>query len=329
LEGVERGCLVEAWDAECAPAADFAAAEVEAEGADCGLPTADDLAEGGAALAVGLSAQAAVIAGLLEAGEEPAGAVGEFAAATEVDRTLAAGDAVGDAIVGSVADGAAVTVAGNDGTGAGEDLGVLADEVEGEHGKGSGFRVQGSGDGVVGQRGSEIADIVGEGREGETGGGIGVLGVGFELAESNEEGGHLGFGAEDEEEVVHEYAATELLDGAVVGVAVGADRDFGLLDELGPEQKDDAASGGTFEMVGGLQDEALVEWADDLADGLLVLFREVVEEVVVLEPGGEEGVGFRRVLLARGGGFGHGSSPERGGWDMVMRTVYIFTLFVQ
>ena len=74
------------------------------------LPLAYDVPEGGASVALGPSALAAVVSGLLQAGKERAGASGEFLAAAEVDRALAAGDAVGDAVIGP-AGGAAGAVA--------------------------------------------------------------------------------------------------------------------------------------------------------------------------------------------------------------------------
>ncbi len=128
LGGGVGGGFVVAGDAEASPAADLAAAEVEAVGANRLLPAADDTSEDGAALAVCLSAHATVVSGLLEAGEEFAGSAGKLFAAAEVDGALATGDAVGDAIVGSVAGTAACAVAGDDRADASEDLGVVVDE---------------------------------------------------------------------------------------------------------------------------------------------------------------------------------------------------------
>ncbi len=159
LGGGVGGDLVVAGDTEASPSADFTAAEVEAVGADCLLPLADDLSEGGASLAFGPSADATVVAGLLELGEECAGAIGEFLAAAEVDGALAAGDSVGDAIVGSVAGGFAGAVACDDGADAGEDIRVVADEVEGRHGEGPGDRLQAAGDRFEGWSGFGGADI--------------------------------------------------------------------------------------------------------------------------------------------------------------------------
>ncbi len=129
LGGSEGGGLVVAGDAEGTPTADFAAAEVEAVSADRLLPLAYDAPQGGAALALCLSAHAAVVSGLLELGEECTGPIGELFAAAEVDGALVSGDPVGNAIVGAVADGAACAVACDDGTDMGEDVGVVADEL--------------------------------------------------------------------------------------------------------------------------------------------------------------------------------------------------------
>ncbi len=77
LGGGEGGRLVKAWDAKGTPAVDFAAAEVEAVGADCLLPAAYDASESVASLSFGFSAHTAQVSGFLEAGEERAGLIGE------------------------------------------------------------------------------------------------------------------------------------------------------------------------------------------------------------------------------------------------------------
>ena len=148
LCGVEGGGLVDAWDAEGAPAADFAASDVEAVGSDGLLPLADDTPDGGVSFAVGFSAHTQVVSFVLELGEEFPGAVGESLASAEVDGALSAGDTVGDAVVWAVAGFSASSVACDDGAALGEDLGVVVDEVEWcGHGWLSGVRSRESGRG--------------------------------------------------------------------------------------------------------------------------------------------------------------------------------------
>ncbi len=133
LGGVVGGGFVVAGDTEASPAANFAAAEVEAVGADSVLPLADDLSEGGASLAFCPSAHAEVVAAVLKLGEEGADTIGELFASSDVDGALAAGDAVGNPEVGAVAGGAACAVGCDDGAALGEDFGVVLDEVDGGH----------------------------------------------------------------------------------------------------------------------------------------------------------------------------------------------------
>ena len=165
----------------------------------------------------------------------------------------------------------------------------------------------------VGQRGLGFANTEGGRWEGEVEGGFVVLGVGLDLAEANEEGGHLGLGTEDQEEIVHEDATAELI-GVEWTVC-----DLGLFEELAPKQIDDAVAGGAFEVVGGLEDEAIVEGLDDVADRLLVLFGEVLEEGVILEPRWQEVGG-----LVAGVELGHGEAPGRGGGRQCNRVYSIY-----
>jgi len=148
LGSVEGGCFVDAGDAEAPPAADFAAPDIEAVGADGLLPLAYDASEGGASLAFAPSGDAEEVSTVLDFGEQLACPVRELFAAAEVDGALAAGDSVGDAVVGAVSSGAACAVAGDDGAALGEDLGVVVDEVEWcGHGWLSGVRSRESGRG--------------------------------------------------------------------------------------------------------------------------------------------------------------------------------------
>ncbi len=59
----------------------------------------------------------------------------------------------------------------------------------------------------VGQRGRGFAGIAGQGCCWEGKGGLVVLGLGLDLPEADEEGGHFGFWSEEQKEVVHEHAA--------------------------------------------------------------------------------------------------------------------------
>jgi hypothetical protein len=255
--------------------------EVKAVGTDRLFPLTNDEPKGSAALSFGLPAQAVEIAGLLEVCEECADLFGKFGAAAEVDRVLPASDAVGDAVVGSETYGASGAVGFDDGAALGEDAGVVLDEAEGGHGSGGG----------LGEREVECRPI------GRIGAG------GFDMAEANEEGGHIGLGAEDSKEIAHEPAAGNLIAGGAVEWEGG---DFGLFEEFAPEEEDDAVSGGSFEVIGGLEDELSVDGLKDVEDCLLVLVWEAFEVGIVLEPRGEGGGGVLGRLLD---GAGHGESP--------------------
>jgi len=84
-------------------------------------------------LAIGSFAEAAVVSGVLEFGEELADLVGELFASAEVEGALSAGDTVGNAVVWAVAFVSACAVGGDDGAVTGEGLGVVVDELERGH----------------------------------------------------------------------------------------------------------------------------------------------------------------------------------------------------
>jgi len=100
------------------------------------LEPAFDLEESCLAESFGTAAEAAVVARVLEFGEEPADLVGQFFGGAEVEGALAPVLAIDEAVVGTEAASVAGAVGGDDGADAGEEGCVSADEVEGWFGHG-------------------------------------------------------------------------------------------------------------------------------------------------------------------------------------------------
>jgi hypothetical protein len=134
--------VCEAGEAEGAEAADGPAAGVESVGLEGLLPVAFDAEEVGLALAVGAGVFAAIVARLLESGEETSDAVDEAWGSTEVAGALPAVVDIGEAVVGAESPSVPGAVGGDDRTAPSEDAEVGADEVEG------GIQVLHSGTGV-------------------------------------------------------------------------------------------------------------------------------------------------------------------------------------
>ncbi len=123
--------LIDSGPAEGSEAGDAPAVRVQAVGASDLLEVAFDLEERCLAEAVGAAEGEAIVARLLELCEELADLVGLFFGGAKVKGALASVVAIDESVVGSEAAGAAVAVGGDDGAAAGEDGGVVADEVEG------------------------------------------------------------------------------------------------------------------------------------------------------------------------------------------------------
>ena len=100
------------------------------------MEPAFDLEESCLAESFGTAAEAAVVARVLEFGEEPADLVGQFFGGAEVEGALAPVLAIDEAVVGTEAASVAGAVGGDDGADAGEEGCVSADEVEGWFGHG-------------------------------------------------------------------------------------------------------------------------------------------------------------------------------------------------
>ena len=123
--------LVDSGPAESTEAADAPAVGSEPVGS-CGLlPLAFDPEEVCLTKSVAASDGNAQFARLLEFVEEFADLCGQLFGAADVEGTLASILAVDEAVVGAESGRAASAVGGDDRADAGEELGVLLDEVEG------------------------------------------------------------------------------------------------------------------------------------------------------------------------------------------------------